>query len=161
MTRSRQQDSVVGRCQRRRAAVAAPFVVGALACTGTPALAAYSGGSPAAFLAGTSLSFDVTGRLTRAVPTILPAVKTCPLPGFKGANAPAPKVLKFCTVPKLKGKKFAAARTALTKAHCAVGTVRKIRSKTVAKGSVISQRIPAGTQQATSRKVNLVVSSGP
>jgi hypothetical protein len=65
-----------------------------------------------------------------------------------------------CLVPKVKGKKLAAAKTAITHAHCAVGKITKAASKTVAKGKVISQKPPPGKHLTAGAKVNLVVSKG-
>ena len=64
-----------------------------------------------------------------------------------------------CLVPKLKGKTLAAARGALTSAHCATGKVTKKFSR-VKKGRVISQRPAPGTSLAAGAKVNLVISKG-
>ncbi len=64
-----------------------------------------------------------------------------------------------CLVPKVKGKKLAAARSALSQAHCTVGKVTKKFSK-VKKGRVLSQRPKPGTSLAAGAKVNLVVSKG-
>ena len=64
-----------------------------------------------------------------------------------------------CLVPKVKGKKLAAAKRALTQAHCKAGKVTKKFSK-VKKGRVISQRPKPGTNLAPDAKVNLVISKG-
>ncbi len=65
-----------------------------------------------------------------------------------------------CKVPAVKGKTLAAAKTALKKAHCGVGTVTKKASSTIAKGKVISSRPKAGTKHKTGTKVALTVSGG-
>src|SRR6266540_1663765 len=65
-----------------------------------------------------------------------------------------------CTVPKLKGKKLAAAKTAIKRATCKVGKVKKRFSKKVKKGRVISQKPAAGTKVAAATPVNLTVSKG-
>jgi beta-lactam-binding protein with PASTA domain len=59
----------------------------------------------------------------------------------------------------VKGKTLAAARTALTSAHCATGKVTKKFSK-VKKGRVISQSPAPGSNLAAGAKVNLAVSKG-
>jgi hypothetical protein len=64
-----------------------------------------------------------------------------------------------CLVPKVKGKKLAAAKSVLTQAHCTLGKVTKKFSK-VKKGRVIVQRPKSGTNLAAGAKVNLVVSRG-
>jgi hypothetical protein len=65
-----------------------------------------------------------------------------------------------CVVPNVKGKKLAAARTAITHAHCAVGKISKAASKKVPKGKVISQKPTPGKHLTAGAKVNLVVSKG-
>jgi hypothetical protein len=65
-----------------------------------------------------------------------------------------------CVVPNVKGKKLAAAEKAITGAHCAVGKLKKARSKHVKKGSVISQSPGAGTSLSAGSKVGLVISKG-
>jgi hypothetical protein len=65
-----------------------------------------------------------------------------------------------CVVPKVKGKTLAAARTAIVKAHCTVGKIKKASSKQVKKGHVISQNPAAGGTLSSGSKINLVVSKG-
>jgi hypothetical protein len=64
-----------------------------------------------------------------------------------------------CLVPKVRGKKLAAAKSALTRAHCEAGKITKKFSK-VKRGRVISQRPKPGTSLAAGAKVNLVISKG-
>ena len=64
-----------------------------------------------------------------------------------------------CLVPKVKGKTLAAAKSALTTAHCKAGKVTKKFSK-VKKGHVTSQRPKPGTNLAAGAKVKLVISRG-
>ena len=64
-----------------------------------------------------------------------------------------------CLVPKVKGKKLAAAKSALTRVHCKAGKITRRFSK-VKKGRVISQRPKPGTNLPAGAKVNLVVSKG-
>ena len=65
-----------------------------------------------------------------------------------------------CRVPQVRGKKLPAARSAITRAHCRVGKVRRSPSKRVKPGRVISQSPKAGTRLPNLGKVNLVVSRG-
>lgn len=66
-----------------------------------------------------------------------------------------------CVVPKVKGKKLAAAKGAITSAHCSVGRIGKAFSAKVKRGRVISQSPKPGTNGAAGAKVKLVVSKGP
>ena len=61
----------------------------------------------------------------------------------------------------MNGKTLAAAKKALKKANCGVGTVTRKASSTVAKGKVISTKPGAGTKHKAGTKVKLTVSSGP
>jgi uncharacterized delta-60 repeat protein len=65
-----------------------------------------------------------------------------------------------CKVPNVRGKKLGAARSAITKARCRVGTVTRRPSQTVKRGRVISQNPKAGRRLANRGRVNLVVSRG-
>jgi alpha-tubulin suppressor-like RCC1 family protein len=66
-----------------------------------------------------------------------------------------------CVVPKVTGKKLAAAKRAIGKAHCAVGKVTKVSSKRVKKGRVISQKPKPSTTRPAAWPVALRVSKGP
>ena len=65
-----------------------------------------------------------------------------------------------CVVPKLEGKRLAAATRALKKARCAVGHITKRKSSTVRKGRVISSRPPASSRHKAGTKIALTVSRG-
>lgn len=71
----------------------------------------------------------------------------------------APKVVltPACLVPRLKGKTLAAAKTALTNAQCALGTVTK-KVSTGKAGIVLSQTPKSGTILTIGSKVAVVVS---
>ena len=69
--------------------------------------------------------------------------------------------LRPCSVPRVRGKKLSAARSAITKAACRVGKVKRVRSRHVKRGRVISQSPKAGKSLPNLAKVNLVVSRGP
>ncbi len=66
-----------------------------------------------------------------------------------------------CKVPNVRGKKLAAAKSAITKARCGLGKVRRVRSRKVKRGRVIAQSPTAGSSLVNRGKVNLVVSRGP
>ena len=63
-------------------------------------------------------------------------------------------------MPKLKGKKLKTAESALKSAHCAVGKIKKAKSKHVKKGAVISSSPASGRSLASGTRVNLTVSKG-
>lgn len=65
-----------------------------------------------------------------------------------------------CLVPKVVGKKLAAAKQAIAKAKCQTGSIKGAHSGSVKKGRVISQKPAAGTRLAKGGKVRLVVSKG-
>jgi uncharacterized delta-60 repeat protein len=66
-----------------------------------------------------------------------------------------------CVVPRVTGATLAAAKRAITNAHCAVGTVSHGFSSTVKQGRVLSQKPNPGVRRAFGAKVNLIVSKGP
>jgi serine/threonine-protein kinase len=63
----------------------------------------------------------------------------------------------MCIVPKLKGKTVAAAKRAIKKAHCSVGTITKVASSTKNRGRVISQSPKPGKHLKKGSKVALKV----
>ncbi len=65
-----------------------------------------------------------------------------------------------CRVPRVIGKQLAAARSALSKAHCRTGTVTRVFSRTKRRGIVIGQSRRPGQVLRVNSKVNLVVSRG-
>jgi hypothetical protein len=65
-----------------------------------------------------------------------------------------------CVVPKVKGKTLAAAKRAIKSRHCSVGRIKRVSSRTVAKGRVISQKPKPRSRLRRGAKVNLVVSKG-
>jgi subtilisin family serine protease len=70
----------------------------------------------------------------------------------------APRVaLSACVVPRLRGLRLAAAKSAITRAGCSVGRVRRARSR-VRRGRVIAQSPRAGLQLRPRARVNLTVS---
>ena len=65
-----------------------------------------------------------------------------------------------CVVPNIRGKQLAAARKAITKAHCRVGRVQRKFSNRVRAGRVISQTPRPRARLASRGRVHLVVSKG-
>jgi hypothetical protein len=68
-----------------------------------------------------------------------------------------PVAVEACVVPKLVGKTLSAAKTALKKAHCAVGKVTKVKSSKKNKNHVVSQSPKPGTHLKKDAKVALKV----
>jgi PASTA domain len=62
-----------------------------------------------------------------------------------------------CIVPKLKGKKLAGAKSALQKAHCALGAVKHKKSKKANKGRVIAQSVAPGKHLKKGSKVGVTL----
>ena len=65
-----------------------------------------------------------------------------------------------CVVPRVRGRELDRARRLLVSAHCAVGRVRKARSKHVRRGRVISQSHRPGKSLRDGAKVGLLISIG-
>jgi hypothetical protein len=62
-----------------------------------------------------------------------------------------------CVVPRVIGRKLAAARTALRAAHCRAGKITNRKSKRANRGRVLSQSVAAGRRRPVGASVNLVV----
>jgi hypothetical protein len=65
-----------------------------------------------------------------------------------------------CKVPKTRGTKVRAAETALRRAHCRVGKIKHVRSRTIHSGRVMSTTPRAGRILRAATKVELWVSKG-
>jgi PASTA domain len=65
--------------------------------------------------------------------------------------------VRYCLVPKLKGKKPAAARDALTAADCTVGKTKKSKKRRKRK-RVLSQSVAPGTSISDTQPVDIKVS---
>lgn len=76
----------------------------------------------------------------------------------KGPGAPSARA---CVVPQVIGLTLAAARKAISRAACRVGTVRYVYSSRIPKGGVTSVSPRRGAHLAHNAKVSLVVSRGP
>src|SRR5579864_2078192 len=74
-------------------------------------------------------------------------------------NGPA-GAARLCKVPNMFGLSFTAAKTAIRKANCTLGTVRKVYSNIYYPGVVYSQSPPRGTVLAPRGAVGLTVSLG-
>jgi hypothetical protein len=71
-------------------------------------------------------------------------------------SSPAPPATK-CVVPKVKGKKLAAAKRSIKSHHCSVGKITKVSSSPKNKGHVISQSPKPGKHLRKGAKVALKV----
>jgi Glucodextranase, domain B/PASTA domain len=99
----------------------------------------------------TALATDGAGATTQAQVSI---VYQPPAP------PPPPHVVAKCHVPRVKGMKLKGAEKALRKAHCRVGKVKRVASRQLARGRVMSTTPRAGRRLPARTKVELVVSKG-
>ncbi len=65
-----------------------------------------------------------------------------------------------CVVPKVVGRPLGQAKRAMTGANCALGTVKRARSKRMRAGFIISQQPRPGTKLSIGSRVAVVVSRG-
>jgi hypothetical protein len=65
-----------------------------------------------------------------------------------------------CRVPRVRRKTLKAAKRAVRRSNCAVGRVKRTRSRKIKRGRVILQQPKAGTQGPAGTKVKLTVSRG-
>ncbi len=65
-----------------------------------------------------------------------------------------------CKVPRLHGKTLRKARQMLTQAGCKVGKFKRVHSRTVRKGHIVSSNPHAGSKRRRGTKVGLVLSRG-
>ena len=96
------------------------------------------------------------------------SVESCSVVGFytnasaqQGLLVSGPSLISLVTVPALTGKTVAGAKRSIRVHGCSVGTITYVRSPTVERGRVISQRPKFGRTVKPGTKVNLRVSSGP
>ncbi len=75
-------------------------------------------------------------------------------------KAPGPPPAAACVVPNVIGLTLTAARKAVVRAHCRVGSVQRVYSSRIPKGGVTSVKPKRGTHLAHNAKVRLVVSRG-
>jgi subtilisin family serine protease len=62
-----------------------------------------------------------------------------------------------CIVPKLAGKTLASTRTALRRARCALGRIRRVRARRSRVGRVVAQGIRPGTRRPAGTKVAVTI----
>lgn len=73
---------------------------------------------------------------------------------------PPPPTPPRCKVPKVMGRKLAAAKAAIRHGHCGVGKITRAFSTKVKRGRVISTKPRAGSKHPRGTKVKLTVSKG-
>ena len=124
---------------------------------------------------GLAVSFAASGSCTVTTATVhLTGAGACTVTASQAGNAnynAAPPVSQTfsiaplkpptrCTVPKVVGKGLAAAKSAIKRSHCRVGSVRYVNSRKIKKGIVIAQSRRPGKVLPLNSKINLVVSRG-
>jgi len=72
----------------------------------------------------------------------------------------SPSPLGKCRVPKIKGMKLDAADRSLRRAHCKVGKIHRVKSRTVRAGRVTRTAPPPGRVLGSGTKIQLFVSKG-
>jgi beta-lactam-binding protein with PASTA domain len=77
-----------------------------------------------------------------------------------GAAPPVPTGTVHCVVPRVKGKSLKTAKRATRAAHCGVGRIKRVFSRTVKKGRVVAAKPGAGKKLHDGAKVALTVSKG-
>lgn len=75
-------------------------------------------------------------------------------------RAPGPPPAAPCIVPRVIGLTLAAARKAIVRAHCRVGSVHRIYSSRIPKGGVTSIKPKQGAHRKHNAKLRLFVSRG-
>jgi len=65
-----------------------------------------------------------------------------------------------CTVPRLRGKSLKTARRLLHLHHCTIGRIRRVRTRHVRRGNIVSSSPRAGARRKNAAKVGLVISRG-
>jgi hypothetical protein len=101
-------------------------------------------------------TYTDNAEITNAVTDTNPANNTAAVTLGVVNKPPTPQ----CTVPKLKGAPLAVAKSVLPLVNCKVGKVTKAKSKSVAKGDVISTKPGGGKKLAAGTKVAIKTSSG-
>lgn len=90
---------------------------------------------------------------------IADGIASAPVSVTVGETAPCGQIPK-CVVPKVIGKRLAAAKTAIRKARCSVGRISRAYSTRVKSGRVISQKPRPRAKLAVGSAVKLTVSRG-
>ena len=84
-----------------------------------------------------------------------------PPPAPPAPPPPPPASAKAgCIIPRLRGRTLARAKVLITRAHCSLGKVTRVRSR-LKRGIVLKQSPAAGLRRTRGAKVSLRVSRGP
>lgn len=135
-------------------------------CGGRSGFAGTSAASPhvagaAALVKGANPSFGVAELQqfleSHAVDLGVPGRDASFGAGRLALGAPPRVALRACVVPRVRGLRLAAAKSAITQAGCSVGRVRRARSR-LRRGRVVVQSPRAGLQLAPRARVHLTVS---
>jgi hypothetical protein len=100
-------------------------------------------------------------RRADAGSTLRAAVTATNVVGPDTATSAATGRIAACRVPRLRGKKLAAAKRALRKRRCRPGRVRRRPSSSVEPGRVLAHKPKAGSVRPVGTRVRLVVSTRP
>lgn len=115
------------------------------------------GGVPASFAINSESQLTAVappGTAGAVVPvTVTTIAGTATSPANYTYNAPP----VYCVVPNLVGKKLAAAKAALIKGECKVGTLKKLDGATSKNGKVTKQGAKVGVQLPVGSKVDLTL----
>ncbi len=123
-------------------------------------------------VAGQAVSVGSDGRWTALVPLSRgPNVITAVATDGAGATVQAHVTVVYqvptasphaviCKVPRTTGKTLADARKALRRAHCRAGRIKRVRSRKVRRGRVVSTNPRAGRKLRGGAKVELFLSKG-
>jgi hypothetical protein len=84
-----------------------------------------------------------------------PSSQPIPTSGPSGGGSGGGK--SACVVPRIVGRKLAAARRALVAAHCMAGKITRRKGNRTNRGRVISQSLPPGRRRPPGARVNVVV----
>jgi phosphodiesterase/alkaline phosphatase D-like protein len=104
---------------------------------------------------GTSYSYRVVAENSAGTSAGATHTLTTPTASASGVKARSRKTV--CRVPRLRGKTVKAAKRAIRRRHCRLGTVKRKRAKSVRRGRVVSQSPKPGTRRAKGAKVKLTV----
>jgi len=117
---------------------------------------------------GIALPMNAAARYQDSEATVSCAsIESCSVVGFytnasaqQGLLVNGPSLRTFVTVPALEGKTVAEAKRSIRARGCSVGAVTYVRSLTVERGHVVSQRPKFGRTVKPGTKINLEVSRG-